>query len=109
MAKTTSAALPTTGAMKRLVSHDDKPDFWKPTKPGEVLYGKLLGVRIGNKGPVISIKDFSESVHAFGVPTQLQNVDWSDLVGKDVKITFVKTVPSGKGNPAKLFDVDVSA
>ena len=103
-----SAGLPSTGAMKRLVSHDDKPDFWKPTKAGEVLYGKLLGVRIGGKGPVLSIKDFADKVRAFGVPTQLRSVDWEDLVQKDVKITYVKSVSSGKGNPAKLFDVDVS-
>ena len=103
-----SAPVPSSGSLKRLVSHDDKPDFWKPTKPGDVLYGKLLGVRIGGKGPVVSIKDFSDKVRAFGVPTQLRNVDWEDLVGKDVKLTYVKSVASGKGNPAKLFDLDAA-
>ena len=99
---------PVPGGMKRIASHDDKPDFWKPVRPGDVLYGKLLGIRIGGKGPVLSVKDFSDKVRAFGVPTQLRNVDWEEFVGHDVKITYVKSVPSGKGNPAKLFDLDVS-
>jgi len=102
-----NAEIPSTGKTRRIISHDDKPDFWKPVKPGEVLYGKLIAERIGGKGPVISIKDFSGNAKDFGVPTQLRKVDWSEFVGKDVKITYVKSVASGKGNPAKLFDVDV--
>jgi hypothetical protein len=102
-----NAEAPKTGSMRRIVSHDDKPDFWKPVKAGEILYGKLIAERIGGKGPVLSIKDFSGNVRAFGVPTQLRNVDWSEFVQKDVKITYVKSVASGKGNPAKLFDVDI--
>ena len=110
MAKLTKgdAPAPETGKMRRIISHDDKPDFWKPTRAGEALFGKLVAERIGQKGPVISIKEFSGEVRDFGVPTQLRKVDWSEFIGKDVKITYVKSVSSGKGNPAKLFDVDVT-
>ena len=101
------AEVPATGKLRRIISHDDKPDFWKPTKPGEILYGKLVAERIGGKGPVISVKEFSGALRDFGVPTQLRKVDWSEFLQKDVKITYVKSVPSGKGNEAKLFDVDV--
>ena len=109
MAKPKEAApSPQTGKMRRVVSHDEKPDFWKPTRPGEALFGKLVAERIGGKGPVISVKEFQGDTRDFGVPTQLRKVDWSEFIGKDVKITYVKSVPSGKGNDAKLFDLDVA-
>lgn len=101
-----AAPLPKTGVMRKIVDHLDKPDFWKPTKFGEVMFGKLLAITEGQKGPVLQLQLFNDEVHQFGVPTQLRKVAWSDLVGHNVKLTYAASVPTNKGNPAKLFDVE---
>ncbi len=97
-----------TGTFKRVISHDDKPDFWKPSKIGEQLYGKLIANVPGTRGGVLHIQTFDGEVKQFGIPTQLRRLPWDDFIGKDVKVSYMKSVPTTKGNPAKLFDVDVA-
>ena len=101
------APAPTSGVRKRVLSHDEKANFWKPTKFGEQIFGKLLALTETDKSPVLQIETFQGGVQQVGVSTQLKRVPWANYVGKDVSITFAATAKSKYGQPVKLYDVDV--
>ena len=106
MEKKSDAPLPT-GTRKRVLSHDEKANFWKPVKAGEQIAGKLLAVTETDKSPVLQMMLFSGEVKQVGVSTQLKRVPWAEYIGKDIFITFAATAKSKYGTPTKLFDVDI--
>ena len=92
---------------RRVLSHDDKPNFWKPEKIGDFVEGKLSGVYEGRNGKILQIEpELGEAVQV-GVSTQLARVYWEELIGETVRITFTGTAPSRFKTPTRLFDVDV--
>ena len=111
MAKTQStkgAAMPQgKGTFKRIISHDDKPNFWKPSRVGEVLFGRLLAVTQTQMSPVLQIEDQSGLTIQVGVSTQLRKVAWANYVGKMIRLTYAATARSNYASPTKLFDVEV--
>lgn len=110
MAKSTKgAAMPQgTGTFKRIISHDDKPNFWKPSRFGETLFGKLLAVTETEKSPVLQVEDENGVTIQVGVSTQLRKVAWANYVGKMIRLVYAATAKSRFGTPTKLFDVEVA-
>lgn len=96
------------GTFKRIISHDDKPNFWKPTKYGEKIMGKLLAVTETDKSPVLQVELFNGLIQQVGVSTQLKKVPWANFVGKEICITYSDSAKSKYGQPVKLYDVDVA-
>jgi hypothetical protein len=106
MPKPKSAAPLPSGSFKRILSHDEKANFWKPEKIGDKLVGNLLGVTKGKNGKVLQVELFSGEIKQMGVSTQLIRVPWEMYVGHEIMITFRKTVPTQYGKEARLYDVD---
>lgn len=108
LTKTGEAMPQGTGVFKRIISHDDKPNFWKPTRFGEMLMGKLLAVTETEKSPVLQMENLDGTTIQIGVSTQLRKVAWANYVGKMIRLTYAATAKSRFGTPTKLFDVEVS-
>ena len=103
------AAMPQgTGVFKRIISHDDKPNFWKPTRFGDSVSGKLLAVTETDKSPVLQVEGADGVTIQVGVSTQLRKVAWANYVGKQLRLTYKSTAKSRYGTPTKLFDVEVA-
>ena len=107
MAKTTKAA-PAPTTRRKVLGHDDKSNFWKPSHIGDKIMGKLIAVTSGKNGPVAQIRDFSGAVRQVGLNDQLQKAPWDDMKGMEVEIIFQREVATKYGNKARLFDVYVS-
>ena len=96
MAKTTS----TGETRKPVLLHDQKANFWKPSKKGEKVVGKLLAIKTGKFGDSLRIQQGAEAV---SVPINdfLKDVDFGSLVGHVIEIIYVESV----GRGMRLFDV----
>ena len=103
-----AAAAPSTGTFRKVLAHDEKPNFWKPTRFGEKLIGKLIAVTKGSNGKVLQILLFSGVMQQVGVSTQLAKVPWESFVEKDIAITYQASVKTKFPQDAKLFDVEVA-
>lgn len=103
-----AASLPQTGTYRKVLSHDEKANFWKPTRFGEKIMGKLLALTVTKLSPVLQVQVFSGDVQQVGVSTQLKRVPWAEYVGKEIAITYAASAKSQFGKDVKLFDVEVA-
>ena len=108
MAKKTSEAPEPQGSFKRLISHDDKPNFWKPIRSGEKIMGKLVAITTTQNGKALQISLFHGGIQSVGVNCQLARVPWEEIVGKEISIEYVRSVKTKYPTEARLFNVEVA-
>jgi len=81
---------------------DEMPEYWKPTKPGEKIEGKLVAISAGNFGKVLKISTRKGTV-GINVGTFLEDIDFTEFQNMDLRFTFKGKV--GKRG-CRVFDVD---
>lgn len=82
---------------------DEKPEFWKPTKLGEKIEGRLVAIIEGKFGKVLRVSTKKGMVSI----TQnffLADVDFSQYADLVLRFTFKGEVGERKG---RVYDVDL--
>lgn len=90
--------------------HVEGRAFWNPTKEGEELMGKLIGISDGIYGKrytLLVTKDGKDAEMGLPSHKQLQGLLESVKVGDMVKIVFKSTKPTTKAgqSPMRVYDV----
>jgi hypothetical protein len=85
---------------KALLTHGQKPNFWKPKAEGEKIAGKLLGIKTGKYGLSLRIQTLEGST-AIAINDYLKDLDFGPLIGKVLEFVYIETV--GKG--LRIYDV----
>ena len=81
---------------------DEKPEFWKPKKVGEVVEGKLTAIIEGKFGKVLRIATGKKTV-SITVNFHLADIDFTQYADKMLRFTFKEEV----GRGGRLYDVDL--
>lgn len=103
MAEKTNPVKPEKGdKVTRIKGSEEKPKFWKPTKKGEVLEGRLISIADGGFGKVLKISTKKGAV-GVNVSTFLEDIDFQDYAEETLRFTFKGLV--GKRD-CKTFDVE---
>ena len=87
-------------ARKAILLHGQEAKFWKPTKKGEKLVGKLRGMKDGKYGPSLRIET-RDGLISVPINDYLKDADFGPLVGKYIELEFVETV----GRGLRIYDV----
>ena len=81
---------------------DEMPTYWKPTKPGEKIEGKLVAIEEGNFGKVLKLRSKKEVI-GINVGTFLADIDFVEFQNMGLRFTYKGKV--GKRG-CRVFDVD---
>ena len=81
---------------------DEKPEFWKPKKVGEIVEGRLVAIIEGKFGKVLRIATKKGTV-SITVNFFLADVDFSQYADQVLKFTFKGEV----GRGGRVYDVDL--
>lgn len=81
---------------------DEMPSYWKPTKVGEKIEGKLVAIEEGNFGKVLKLRSRKEVV-GINVGTFLADIDFTEYQEQNLRFTYRGKV--GKRG-CRVFDVD---
>ena len=81
---------------------DEMPDYWKPTKVGEKVEGKLVAIEEGNFGKVLKLRS-RKGVIGINVGTFLADIDFVEYQDMTLRFTYLGKV--GKMG-CRVFDVD---
>ena len=73
---------------------DEKPEFWKPKKVGEVVEGKLVAITEGKFGKVLRIATKGQTV-SIAVNFHLADIDFTQYADQVLRFTFKKKVGRG--------------
>ena len=86
----------------KIKGSEEKPEYWKPTKVGEKVEGKLIAISDGNFGQVLKISTKKGTV-GINVGEFLKDIDFTQYAEMVLRFTFKGTV--GKRG-CRVFDVD---
>jgi len=81
---------------------DEMPEYWKPTKVGEKVEGKLVAIEEGNFGKVLKLRQ-RKGVIGINVGTFLADIDFVEFQEQTLRFTYLGKV--GKRG-CRVFDVD---
>lgn len=81
---------------------DEKLTYWKPTKVGDKVEGKLVGIHDGNFGKVLKLSG-RKGVVGINVNSFLEDIDFTQFAEQKLRFTFKGKV--GKRG-LRVFDVD---
>ena len=81
---------------------DEMPEYWKPTKAGEKIEGKLIAISEGGFGKVLKIQTRKGTV-GINVGTFLEDIDFTEFQNMGLRFTYKGKVGS---RGCRVFDVD---
>lgn len=85
---------------KAVLLHGGKANFWKPTKKGEKIQGKLIAIKPSKFGMVLRIVAGAGAI-SIPINDYLKDADFGPLVGKNLEFEYIETV----GRGLRIFDV----
>ena len=87
----------------KIKGSDEKPSYWKPTKVGDKVEGKLIGIVEGGFGKVLKISTRKSGVVGINVGTFLADIDFIEY--QDMFLRFIFKGKVGKRG-CQVFDVE---
>lgn len=81
----------------------EKLKFWRPTKIGDSVQGKLVAISEGNFGKMLKLKT-QKGIIGVNIGAFLEDIDFIELQEQEIKFSFAGTV--GKRG-MKIYDVSV--